>query len=106
MSQPRPGAHYPSSLGEFLAWFPRDEDCRDYLAWMRWPDGFVCERCGSAGGWALGDGRFECRVCGQRTSVTAGTIFDRTRTPLTVWFHACWAFATAKWLCQLHPAPG
>lgn len=96
MSQPRPGAHYPSSLGEFLAWFPRDEDCRDYLAWMRWPDGFVCERCGSAGGWALGDGRFECRVCGQRTSVIAGTIFDRTRTPLTVWFHACWAFATAK----------
>ena len=30
------------------------------------------------------------------TSVTAGTIFDRTRTPLTVWFTACWLFATAK----------
>ena len=28
--------------------------------------------------------------------MTAGTIFDRTRTPLTVWFHACWSFATAK----------
>jgi ISXO2-like transposase domain len=28
--------------------------------------------------------------------VTAGTIFDKTRTPLTVWFHACWLFATAK----------
>jgi transposase-like protein len=28
--------------------------------------------------------------------VTAGTIFDRTRTPLTVWFHACWLFATQK----------
>jgi transposase-like protein len=28
--------------------------------------------------------------------VTAGTIFDRTRTPLTVWFNACWQFATAK----------
>jgi transposase-like protein len=34
--------------------------------------------------------------CAHRTSVTAGTIFDRTRTPLTVWFHACWSFATAK----------
>ena len=31
-----------------------------------------------------------------RASVTAGTVFDRTRTPLTVWFHACWLFATAK----------
>jgi transposase-like protein len=29
-------------------------------------------------------------------SVTAGTIFDRTRTPLTVWFSACWMFATQK----------
>ena len=28
--------------------------------------------------------------------VTAGTIFDRTRTPLTVWFTACWLFATGK----------
>lgn len=31
-----------------------------------------------------------------RTSVTAGTIFGKTRTPLTVWFTACWVFATSK----------
>ena len=37
-----------------------------------------------------------CAACGHRTSVTAGTIFDRTRTPLTVWFTACWSLATAK----------
>ncbi len=37
-----------------------------------------------------------CAACSYRTSVTAGTIFDRTRTPLTVWFTACWLFATAK----------
>ena len=37
-----------------------------------------------------------CAGCSHRTSVTAGTIFDRTRTPLTVWFNASWAFATAK----------
>jgi len=37
-----------------------------------------------------------CSACGDRTSVTAGTIFDRTRTPLPVWFTACWFFATAK----------
>jgi len=28
--------------------------------------------------------------------VTAGTIFDRTRTPLTVWLTGCWLFATGK----------
>jgi transposase-like protein len=37
-----------------------------------------------------------CAGCNHRTSVTAGTIFDRTRTPLTVWFTACWLFATGK----------
>ena len=37
-----------------------------------------------------------CCGCGDRTSVTAGTIFDRTRTPLTVWFNACWLFAIGK----------
>ena len=90
------GRDYPRSVGEFLAWFGTDEDCRDYLAWLRWPDGFVCDECGLVGGWQLADGRWECAACSHRTSVTAGTIFDRTRTPLTVWFHACWSFATAK----------
>ena len=50
----------------------------------------------SCRGWRLGDGRFEVAACHRRTSVTAGTIFDRTRTPLTVWFTACWLFATQK----------
>jgi transposase-like protein len=35
-------------------------------------------------------------TCRSRTSTTAGTVFDRTRTPLTVWFMACWLFATQK----------
>lgn len=78
------------------AWFRIDADCLDYLEWLRWPAGFVCPGCGHSGGWRLGDGRFMCSGCGGRTSVTAGTIFDRTRTPLTVWFTACWLFATGK----------
>ena len=96
MTAPVAGAHYPRSTGEFLAWFGTDDDCLDYLEWLRWPGGFVCPDCGHAGGWRLGDGRVKCGGCGSRTSVTAGTIFDKTRTPLTVWFHACWLFATAK----------
>jgi transposase-like protein len=93
---PRGGVHYPQSLGEFHAWLRTDADCLDYLEWMRWPEGFVCSDCHHCGGWRLSDGRTECIGCGSRTSVTAGTIFDKTRTPLTVWFIACWLFATAK----------
>ena len=96
MERPRAGVHYPRSVGELQAWFRTDVDCLDYLEWLRWPAGFVCPRCGYAGGWRLGDGRFECGRCQARTSTTAGTIFDRTRTPLTVWFTACWLFAAGK----------
>ena len=83
-------------MGEFQAWFRVDADCLDYLDWLRWPDGFVCPECGHARAWELADGRYECSECHERSSVTAGTIFDRTRTPLTVWFTACWLFASQK----------
>lgn len=96
MPSPIVGRHYPSSLGEFMAWFGSDADCLDYLEWLRWPNGFVCPSCDHQGGWRMSDGRFRCAGCDRRTSVTAGTIFDRTRTPLTVWFMACWMFATQK----------
>jgi transposase-like protein len=87
---------YPRSLGEFQAWFASDADCLDYLEWLRWPDGFVCPRCESLGGWRVADGSFKCAECKAQTAVTAGTLFDRRRTPLTVWFAVCWQFATAK----------
>jgi len=70
------GAHYPRSVGEFQAWFSTDADCLDYLEWLRWPEGFVCLRCAHAKAWELADGRYECPECGERTSVTAGTIFE------------------------------
>ena len=93
---PEAGRHYPRSTGEFQAWFRSDADCLDYLEWLRWPEGFVCPRCGHLGGWPVADGRYKCAGCGARTSVTAGTLFDRRRTPLTVWFTACWMFAAQK----------
>ena len=92
----RRGLHYPRSIGEFQAWFRTDADCLDYLEWLRWPHGFECAKCDGVGGWRTGDRRIMCAACGHRTSVTAGTIFDKTRTLLTVWFTACWLFATAK----------
>jgi len=96
MGYPRAGTHYPGSTGDFHAWFPTDADCLDYLEWLRWPHGFVCPDCEHSAAWRMADGRFRCAACDSQTSVTAGTIFHRTRTPMTVWFRACWMFATAK----------
>lgn len=92
----RVGRDYPASYAESRAWFPDDAACSDYLEWLRWPDGFVCPRCGTSGGWRTGDGRFWCEPCRRRVSVTAGTIFHRTRTPLTIWFAAAWYVTSAK----------
>ena len=94
--RPQGGADYPRSLGEFQAWFASDADCLDYLEWLRWPDGFVCPHCENPGGWRVADGSFKCAGCKAQTALTAGTLFDRRRTPLTVWFAVCWQFATAK----------
>ena len=96
VDSPRAGTDYPRSLGEFQAWFQTDANCLDYLEWLRWPRGFTCPDCGDTPDWRLTDGRFMCSGCHSRSSVTAGTIFDRTRTPLTIWFTACWMFATGK----------
>lgn len=91
------GVAYPDTVVQFGAWFPDDAACLDYLTWLRWgDDGFDCYLCGTVGrGWLCGDGvRWSCGNCGSRTSATAGTIFHRTRTPLTVWFRAAWELTT------------
>jgi transposase-like protein len=92
----RAGRDYPASLGEFQSWFTTDADCLDYLEWLRWPDGFICPHCAHQGGWHVSASAIKCPGCRRTTAVTAGTLFDRRRTPLTVWFQACWEFAASK----------
>ncbi len=93
---PRVGIDYPGSYAGVLAWFPDDAACLDYLDWLRWPDNFCCPSCGAATGWRLADGRWSCGGCARRVSATAGTIFHRTRTPLTIWFAAAWQMTSDK----------
>src|ERR1700719_3464806 len=80
---------------ELEANFATEEACRVYLAQLRWPAGFRCPRCGSEKAWVV-RGLWECGGCGSQTSVTAGTIFQDTRTPLPVWFRAMWWITTQK----------
>lgn len=93
----KPGEDYPASYRGFVEMFPDDAACVAYLAALRWPDGFVCPACGEAGEpWQASRGRLVCRVCRSQARVTSGTIFDKTRTPLTTWFEAAWHVTTAK----------
>ena len=88
---------FPRDLGEFDRRFATDEACRQYLAEVRWAHGFRCPRCGGLKAWPARAGRlWHCAACGHQTSVTAGTIFQDTRTPLTTWFRAMWWVTNQK----------
>jgi DNA-directed RNA polymerase subunit RPC12/RpoP len=80
---PVAGRDYPADLAQLRKWFASDDACLEYLGWLRWPDGFVCPGCGRRWGYPPG-ARYRCGGCGRRVSVTAGTLFDKTRVPLTV----------------------
>jgi len=78
------------TLQEFEARFSTEEGCRDYLFQLRWPEGFRCPRCGFGKAWIVRATLFQCSNCDCQTSVTAGTVFQDTRKPLTMWFRAIW----------------
>ena len=77
--------------------FPDNEACAAYLEQLRWSSAFICPACGTtADPWRQTRGRLVCPACRHQTSVTSGTILDKTRTPLTTWFEAGWHVTTAK----------
>jgi transposase-like protein len=95
--RPKGGVDYPRTFQEFRDWFPTDDACVDYLEQLRWPDGFVCPECGGGDGWRISQRRmWMCSSCGRKTSVTAGTIFHRSHTPLSTWFAAAWFVTSTK----------
>ena len=91
------GRDYPQTYREFVEKFPSDEACAAWLEQLRWPSGFVCPKCAmSAAPWRHTRGRLVCSSCRHHGSVTAGTILEKTRTPLSTWFEAAWHVTTAK----------
>ena len=75
-------------LSEFLKRFGTEERCREYLAAQRWPDGFVCPKCGHKHGCRLSNGLYQCTHCRRQTSVTAGTVLHHSHVGLSKWFLA------------------
>jgi predicted amidophosphoribosyltransferase len=82
---------YHRNQVEFERRFATDEACREYLLALRWPDGFICPRCGNGCYGKTNRGLMVCRQCRYQASITAGTIFQDSRKPLILWFRAIWA---------------
>ncbi len=86
---------FPRTLAEFQDRFASEEDCRRHLVACRWPDGFLCPRCGSRDAYELaGRELLQCGSCRHQASVTAGTVLHRTRVPLRLWFAAAYLVTT------------
>jgi transposase-like protein len=75
------------SLVEFQRKFATEEACMEHLFKLRWPEGYRCPRCGHGSCCFHSTRRlYQCSKCKYQVSVTAGTIFHKTRTPLVNWF--------------------
>jgi transposase-like protein len=86
---------FPRSIVDFQERFPDDAACLEYLAALRWPEGFRCPACGSERAWVLERRHlWECSDCHHQASVTAETVMHGTRTPLRLWFWAAYLVAT------------
>src|SRR5919199_2441208 len=85
------------SEAEFRERFGTEEACREALFGMRWRDGLTCPACGHRGFCRLKTRRlFQCNRCKRQVRLTAGTVFQDTKLPLTVRFAAIYHLAQSK----------
>lgn len=88
---------FPASLPEFQRLFPDDAACATYLERIRWSDGFECPWCNVAGEpyrFAARPGVLRCRACKRNVALTAGTVMERTHSPLSTWFWGAYLVAS------------
>jgi len=85
------------TFDEFVKQFSTEEQCREYLFQLKWPNGFECPKCKNKNYGIVGEKQYWCSSCKYKASVTAGTIFQDTRSPLRTWFVAIWWITTQKY---------
>jgi len=87
---------YPANMMDFMDMFSTEEACLEYLATVRWPNGYSCLRCESTEVTKIRSGYYRCHKCRYRGSVIYGTLFQNTRKPLQFWFQAIWYVVSQK----------
>jgi len=85
------------NLFMFKEKFSTSDDCRLWLFHTRWPNGFKCPTCGHDKHTQISTRNlYKCQKCKHQTSITSGTIFHKTKTPLLKWFWLIFRMATSK----------
>ncbi len=86
------------TIRDFQRDFQNDAACLEWLKDYRWPEGIRCEKCNRVTKHHLMSSRrsFSCQECGHHVHPTAGTIFHKSATPLTLWFYAVYLMAQTR----------
>ena len=83
---------------EFSKRYGREEQCREYLFSVQWSEGFRCPKCGGREYFDIKSRElYQCKEGNYQASVTAGTIMDKSRTPLSKWFMALYLMSEDNW---------
>ncbi len=95
------GNYSEISFFEFQELFQTEENCFQYMKKLRWPEGYICPRCGHSEAYFMEKRKiFQCKKCRHQTSVTVNTIFHRTHVPLRKWFWAIFLVGNDKRGCS------
>jgi transposase-like protein len=86
------------TLRQFQARFPTEDACLDHLFQVRYGVDFDCPKCERPAKYSRVQGRrsYQCQWCAHQVYPTAGTPFDRTRTPLRDWFFVMFQFCASR----------
>jgi len=86
------------TLKDFQKMFPDDDTCLDHIRYKKYPERIDCPKCGRNSLFHHDNGRksYSCGNCGFQISPTAGTIFEKSSTPLTVWFYVAYLMAQTR----------
>jgi len=90
------GDDFPKSLIEFEKRFATEKQCRDYLYKLKFPNGFICEKCGHNEFWWTKKDLLFCKECNHQTSLRTGTIFENSKKPLMLWYRALFLVSFQK----------
>lgn len=67
-----------------------EEEAREYMETLRWPNDSVCPHCGSnnhtrLNGKSARPGTIQCNSCREQYTVTVGTVMESSHIPLAKW---------------------
>jgi transposase-like protein len=87
----------PTNLAEAMRYYSDLDVATEYVAGLRWPDGFVCPHCGGREYSYVSTRRlWKCTLCKKQSSVKVGTLFEGSALGLDKWLPAIWLAANPQ----------